>query len=176
MGEAPVIVDYSLPGVRTYSLNTIPDERGFFSEALRNDWQDFIDEWIVQANISYSYPNTVRAWHRHVRGQVDYFLVLQGAVKICAYDEQTTGLVEIISSRYNPVLVRVPGHYYHGTKTISDVPSLAVYFTNRLYNYESPDEQRRPWNDPQIIPSEINGNKEDTRANRSWDWFYPPYK
>jgi dTDP-4-dehydrorhamnose 3,5-epimerase len=168
--------EYPLPGVRTYDLNLIPDERGFFGEALRQDWNEFIDEWIVQANMSYSYPNMVRAWHRHARGQVDYFLVLKGAMKICAYDQETRRLVEIIGSGQKPCLIRMPGGYLHGTKNVSDEPSLLIYFVNRLYQYQDPDEIRIPWNDPGIVPLEINGNKNDPRVGRPFDWFYPPYK
>ena len=75
-----------------------------------------------------------------------------------------------------PTLIRIPGHYQHGTQTIGREPSLTVYFVNRLYDYRNPDEERRPWNDPGIIPSEINGNKNDPRVNQPWDWSYPPPK
>ena len=168
--------EHSLEGIRSYELNILPDERGFFTEALRQDWQDFIDEWITQVNLSHSYPNMVRAWHRHLRGQVDYFLVVKGAMKICAYDEETKRLTEIIGSEDKLTLIRIPGHYLHGTKTISSIPSSTVYFTTRLYDYKKPDEERRPWNDPTIIPSEINDTKSDPRVGQPWDWFYPPHK
>ncbi|MFC2067690.1 dTDP-4-dehydrorhamnose 3,5-epimerase family protein [Chloroflexota bacterium] len=168
--------EYFLEGVRTYELNILPDERGFFAEALRRDWQDFIDEWITQVNLSNSYPNIVRAWHRHLRGQVDYFLVIKGAMKICAYEEETRRLAEVISTGDKPTMVRIPGHYYHGTKTIGSEPSLTVYFVTRLYDPTNPDEERRPWNDPHIIPVEVNGNKNDPRVDQPWNWFRPPYK
>jgi dTDP-4-dehydrorhamnose 3,5-epimerase len=169
--------EYPLQGVKVQEINIIPDERGFFAEALRQDWKDLIEEeWIVQANISYSYPNIVRAWHKHERGQVDYFLVLKGAMKICAYEEETGKMVEIIASGEKPSLVRIPGKYLHGTKTVSNTPSLTVYFVTRLYDYKSPDEKRRLWNDPKIIPTEINGKKDDTRVGKPWDWFHPPHK
>ena len=168
--------ELSLEGVRTYDINLIPDERGFFAEALRQNWNEFIDEWITQVNLSMSFPGMVRAWHRHNRGQVDYFLVIKGAMKICAYDEKTKRLAEVIGSGDKPTLIRIPGHYFHGTKTVSSEPSLTMYFVNRLYDYKNPDEERRPWNDPTIIPVEINGNKYDLRANKPWDWFYPPHK
>lgn len=171
-----MVREHTLEGVRTYELRLLPDERGFFAEALRQDWQELIDEWIAQSNLSYSYPGVIRAWHRHLRGQIDYFLVLRGAIKICAYDDQTKKLVEVIASAEKPTLVRIPGYYFHGTKTISSEPSLTVYFTNRLYDYNNPDEERRPWNDPAIIPLEINSNKNDPRVNKPWDWFYPPHK
>jgi dTDP-4-dehydrorhamnose 3,5-epimerase len=169
--------EYSLKGVKTYELNILPDERGFFAEALRRDWKELLeDEWITQANISYSYPNMVRAWHRHTRGQTDYFLVLKGAMKICAYEEETGKMAEVIASGEKPTVVRIPGKYLHGTRTVSNEPSLTVYFVTRLYDYQNPDESRRPWNDPTIVPTEINGKKDDPRVGKLWDWFRPPHK
>ena len=166
-----------LDGIKVYELRLIPDERGFFTEALREDWRDLLgDEWIVQVNVSFSYPGVVRAWHRHLRGQTDYFLVLKGAMKICAYDESSGRLSEIIADSRRPSIVRIPGHYWHGTKTVSNEPSLTVYFVTRLYDYENPDEERRPWNDSNIVPKEINGRRDDPRCGRPWDWFYPPYR
>ncbi|MCS7143303.1 MAG: dTDP-4-dehydrorhamnose 3,5-epimerase family protein [Aigarchaeota archaeon] len=171
------VKNHALDGFRTYELKLTPDERGFFGEALRMDWKELVgDEWIVQVNLSHSYPGIVRAWHRHERGQVDYFLVIRGAMKICAYDENTRKLVEVIASAEKPSIIRVPGHYWHGTKTISNEPTLTVYFVTKLYDYKNPDELRRPWNDPGIVPLEINGRKDDPRIGKQWDWFYPPHR
>jgi len=64
----------------------------------------------------------------------------------------------------------------HGTKTVSSTPSLTVYFVTRLYDYKAPDEVRRPWNDPTIVPTEINGKREDPRVGKPWDWFAPPHR
>ena len=44
-----MVKEYPLEGVKTQELNISPDERGFFAEALRQDWRDFIDEWIAQS-------------------------------------------------------------------------------------------------------------------------------
>jgi len=93
-----------LEGIKIYEITKNIDERGFFGEIFRNDWKDLLrgDE-IVQANLSASYPGMIRAWHRHHRGQVDYFIVL------C---EDTIGEInEIISSEEKPQIVRMPGHY-----------------------------------------------------------------
>lgn len=169
--------EYPLKGVKTSEINILPDERGFFAEALRQDWKEmFEDEWVTQVNVSSSYPNIVRAWHKHVRGQVDYFLVLKGAMKICAYEEETGKLAEVITSGEKPTIVRIPGKYLHGTKTVSNEPSLTVYFVTRLYDYKYPDEIRRAWNDQKIVPTEINGKKDDPRVGKPWDWFSPPHK
>jgi len=169
--------EYPLKGVKTYELNIIPDERGFFTEALRKDWKELLEDgWVTQANISYSYPTITRAWHKHQRGQVDYFLVLRGAMKICAYEEETGKMAEVIATGTKPTLVRIPGKYLHGTKTVSNEPSLTVYFVTKLYDYQNPDERRRPWDDSTIVPTEINGKKDDPRVGKPWNWFRPPHK
>jgi len=157
-----------LDGVKIYELKKTPDERGFFAELLRQDWTKILnDEWIAQANLSFSYPGVIRAWHHHLRGQTDYFIVLQGAMKICAYDEKMKQLDEIVSSEHKLQIVRIPGHYWHGTKTIGEKPSLTLYFVTRLYDYKNPDEERRAWNDPTII---------DPKTQKPYDWNKPPHK
>jgi len=166
-----------LPGIVVRSLRRFADERGFFSEIMRVDWKDLLGEDdIVQANFSVTYPGVIRAWHRHRRGQTDYFVVLRGAAKICAYDDETSELVEIVSTGMNLQVVRIPGHYWHGFKAVGVEPVWLVYFVTRLYDYEAPDEERRPWNDPTIIPKSINGRTDDPRVGKPWDWNYPPHK
>jgi dTDP-4-dehydrorhamnose 3,5-epimerase len=162
-----------LPGVRVYDVKKFPDERGFFSEILREDWADFFGgDHVVQANLSMSYPGIIRAWHRHLRGQSDYFVVVRGSMKICAYDDDpaspTNGqLDEIVASSERLQVVRVEGKYWHGTKTVGSEPSLTVYAVNRLYDYKDPDEERRQWNDPKVI---------DPRTKLPFDWNRPPHK
>jgi dTDP-4-dehydrorhamnose 3,5-epimerase len=162
-----------LPGIRTKALRKLLDERGFFCETVRSDWKDLLeDDAIVQSNISLSYPGMIRAWHRHARGQNDYFLVLRGTLKICAYDDRpgspTLGeLTEVVSSGESLQVVRVPGFYWHGTKALGNEPSLLLYFVNRLYDAHNPDEERRPWNDPKIV---------DKRTNEPYDWNKLPFK
>lgn len=162
-----------LPGVRTLDIKKLPDERGFFAEGMRSDWTEFLEgDTIVQANISMSYPGMIRAWHRHARGQVDYFVVVRGAMKICAYDDlpdsPTRGeLQEVVASAERLQVVRIPGKYWHGTKTVSPEPSLTFYMVNRLYDVKSPDEERRPWNDPRVVES---------KTGEAFDWLRPPHK
>ena len=166
------IKKFELEGILLKNLSVLPDERGFFVEAIRKDWKDLFDEFISQANLSLSYPGMIRAWHRHARHQIDYFVVLKGAIKIVAYDGNENSktfskLVEIISSADRLQIVRIPGHYWHGTKTLGTEPSLTLYFVNNLYDYHSPDEERREWNDNSII---------DPKTNQPYDWNFPPHK
>ena len=176
------VKELSLPGVKLVDLVRFPDERGVFTEIMRVDWKElFGEDSVVQANLSITYPGIVRAWHRHVRGQVDYFFVVKGSVKVCAYDDRegspTRGhLVEVVLSESRAQILRVPGYYWHGFKVVSPEPAYLVYFVNRLYDYENPDEERRPWDDPKIVPTGINGRTDDPRVGKPWDWFRPPHK
>ncbi len=163
----------TLPGVRVMDLKKLPDERGFFCEAMRADWKELLGgDQIVQTNLSMSYPGMIRAWHRHARGQVDYFVLLRGSMKICAYDDDPSSptrgtLDEVVASAERLQVVRIPGHYWHGTKTVSSEPSLTMYMVSRMYDAANPDEERRPWNDPTIV-------RGPTRA--PFDWNAPPHK
>lgn len=142
-----------LPDVKVHDIKMIFDERGFFAELLRLDWKDLVgDDDIVQVNLSMSHPGIARAWHRHNRGQIDYMCVIKGKLKVFIYDDRknskTKGeLNEIVLDSEKPQVVRVPGFYWHGTKCIGDEPSMILYFMTKLYDYENPDEERRPWKD-----------------------------
>lgn len=166
-----------LPGMKLVEIERFVDERGLFHELMRSDWRELLgDDIIVQVNMSVTYPGIIRAWHRHLRGQVDYFFVARGSAKICAYDEETRHLVEVVLSDAKPQILRVPGHYWHGFKALGTEPVYLVYFTTRLYDYQNPDEERRPWDDPTIKPVKINGKTNDPRCNKPWNWNYPPHK
>lgn len=162
---------YKLEGLAVRNLEKHADERGFFAEILRNDWKELIHkDKVVQTSLSMSQPGVVRAWHRHAQGQVDYIIVIEGMVKIAVYDDRdgspTRGeIVDMIVSGERLQAVRVPGHYWHGTKNMGDKPSLTIYFCTKLYNHADPDEERRPWNDASII---------DPRTNKPYDWEILP--
>jgi dTDP-4-dehydrorhamnose 3,5-epimerase len=166
-----------LKGIVIKPLKLSSDERGIFTEIMRKDWKDLLGEdTISQANLSLTFPGIVRAWHRHIKGQTDYFIVLRGTVKICAFDEKTKQLDEIVSSSHNIQVVRMPGSYWHGFKAVGNEPAMLLYFTTKLYDYNTPDEERRAWNDQTIIPKSINGKKDDPRVGMPWNWNHPPHK
>lgn len=167
-----------LAGIKIKPLKRFPDERGVFTEIFRKDWTDLLEEKdeILQSNFSITYPGIIRAWHRHGKGQTDYFVVLKGALKICLFDDATRELDEVVSASDNLQVVKVPGHYWHGFKNVGNEPGLLVYFTTRLYDAAHPDEIRRPWDDKTLIPASINGKTDDPRVGKPWNWNYPPHK
>jgi dTDP-4-dehydrorhamnose 3,5-epimerase len=159
-----------LEGIVVRKLTRNVDERGCFTELIRNDWTDLLTQDVgKQANFSTGHPGVVRAWHRHMRGQVDYFVVLEGSMKICAYDEKTKEMAEVISSEECMQVVRIPGHYWHGTKVVGSTPAKLLYFVNRIYDVKNPDEERKPWDEP-FMPSYINGKFDDPRCCKVWNW------
>jgi dTDP-4-dehydrorhamnose 3,5-epimerase len=176
------VKELGLRGLKLADLERFPDERGVFTEVIRTDWRELLcGDNIVQANLSVTFPGMVRAWHRHTRGQTDYFLVLKGSIKVCAYDDDEDSptkdhLVEAVLSEDRMQILRVPGVYWHGFKVLSPKPVYLIYFTNRLYDYINPDEERRPWNDSKIIPVRINNKTDDPRVGKPWDWLYPPHR
>jgi dTDP-4-dehydrorhamnose 3,5-epimerase len=132
--------------MRNYKMETIPvknnpDERGNFREVWREDWFK-----IKQANVSFTRRDYIRAWHRHNKGQTDYLYVLSGRIKLCIYDGQH--VEEMIVSEQDDFLIKIPGNLWHGYKALED--SKVLYFVTRLYNYDNPDEERRPYDDKEI--------------------------
>lgn len=169
-----------IDGIEIIPLKRFDDERGYFLELFRSD-NPKITSNLIQFNLSKTYPGIIRAWHRHVRDQVDYFICIDGCLKICAYDDRkdskTYGeLDEIIVQGDELKIVKVPGILWHGFKAVGTESAKLIYGVNNLYDYDNPDEERRPWNDPTIIPKLINGKTNDLRVGKPWDWNYPPHK
>ena len=57
-----------IDGVKARKLQVNTDERGHLVEVFREDW----DEYDIDPAMSYysmTYPDIVRAWHRHKRGK-----------------------------------------------------------------------------------------------------------
>lgn len=172
-----------IDGVRVYEGKKNLDERGYFAELLRDDWRDFLgDDHIPQFNLAYSYPGVIRAWHRHNKGQNDYFACLNGSVKVCAYDDRkdsaTQGELDeiILNGKERLQVARIVGTCWHGYKVVSSEPALILYGVSRLYDAKAPDEERRAWDDRTLIPTSINGRRDDPKLGRSYDWNYLPHK
>ena len=152
----PKIEDYGL-GIKKIIPNLHYDERGFLGELFRQDWNDIMQNFIPnQFLISQSKPGIIRAWHKHLRNQIDLILVLKGTVKICIYDGDSNSksfgdLIEINVDSNTPEIIKIPGHLWHGTKNTGVETSETIYFINNLYDYDNPDEERKNFDDASII-------------------------
>jgi len=143
-----------IEGVQTRQLRVNADERGHLVEIYRDDW-DVYDPDPSMSYYSMTYPGVVRAWHRHRRGQVDHFVCPRGRMKVGVYDDRegssTRGEVDtFVIGEHDQMAVRIPGDCWHGFKAIGETPAFLVNFPTNLYDYDDPDEERLPYDTPEI--------------------------
>lgn len=143
-----------IEGVETRELQVNTDERGHLTEIFREDWNEY-DPDPAMSYYSMSYPGVIRAWHRHVRGQIDHFICPKGRIKIGIYDDRDNSPTKdevnsFITGEHNQKMIRIPGDCWHGFKTIGNEQALLINFPTNLYDYENPDEERLPHDTDQI--------------------------
>lgn len=141
-----------IAGVKTKTLITHADERGWLYEILRSDDEMF--KKFGQVYISAVYPGVVKAWHCHAR-QTDSFTVVSGMAKLVLadlrQDSPTKGEVnEFIIGDENRRLIQIPPMVHHGIKGIGTQPALALNCPDHAFDKDHPDEIRLPYNTPEI--------------------------
>jgi dTDP-4-dehydrorhamnose 3,5-epimerase len=124
----------------------MPDERGRLMEILRADDREF--EKFGQVYVTTAYPGVVKAWHYH-KLQNDNMTVIKGMVKIVLYDDReaspTRGMInEFFVGDHNHELIHIPKLIWHGFKCISEQESMIVNIVTECYDYQDPDEYRKP--------------------------------
>jgi dTDP-4-dehydrorhamnose 3,5-epimerase len=135
-----------IEGVSVKKLKVIPDERGRLMEILRTDDKEFSK--FGQVYITTAYPGVVKAWHYH-KLQDDNMTVLKGMAKIVLYDDRkaspTKGVInEFFVGDHNHILIHIPKLIWHGFKCMSEQEIMIVNIVTKCYNYEEPDEYRKP--------------------------------
>jgi len=141
-----------IDGVIVKPLRLLRDERGWLMEILRADDPHF--QRFGQVYVTVARPGVVKAWHAHER-QTDHLAVVAGEARVGLYDGRegspTRGnVLEIVAGENNPVLIVVPPGVYHGFKAVGGAPAHVVNVPTELYDYDQPDELRRPYDDPAI--------------------------
>ena len=135
-----------IEGVSVKKLKVIPDERGRLMEILRTDDKEFSK--FGQVYVTTAYPGVVKAWHYH-KLQDDNMTVLKGMAKIVLYDARkaspTKGVInEFFVGDHNHILIHIPKLIWHGFKCMSEQETMIVNIVTKCYNYEEPDEYRKP--------------------------------
>ncbi len=141
-----------IEGVRTKSLRLIPDDRGYLMEILRDDDDLFMG--FGQCYVSATYPGIVKAWHAH-EVQTDTFCCVSGTVKVGLWDGRedspTYGETNaFVIGELNRTAVQIPPGVWHGWVCLGTELSVVLNVPTEHYNYDQPDELRRPWDDPEI--------------------------
>lgn len=140
--------------VQLRELQVNADDRGHLVEIFREDWPEF-DPNPAMSYFSVSYPGIIRAWHRHLEGQIDHFVCPEGKIKVGIYDERPDSptkdeLNTFVIGEGNQQVIRIPGECWHGFKVIGDKRALLVNLPTNLYDYEDPDEERIPYDTDRI--------------------------
>ena len=133
-------------------LVTHSDDRGYFREILRDD--DNLLRHFGQTSITRTYPGVIKAFHWH-KDQDDLWYVADGMVRVVLYDRRpdspTCGETQVIyAGEDNPVLIFIPTGVAHGYQVIGNKPVLLFYHVTKSYDPANPDEERIPFDDPEI--------------------------
>lgn len=142
-----------IEGVHVRELRKNVDDRGYLMEVLRSDWGDVFTRF-GQAYVSLNYPGVVRGWHYH-RKQFDVFVCVSGMIKVPLYDAREESpsrgrIVEFVIGEDRPAAILIPPGVYHGYMTLGTRPSLLLNLPSELYDASAPDEQRAPYDSPDI--------------------------
>ena len=141
-----------IEGVKVKDLKVLPDERGLLMEMWRSDDPDF--QGFGQCYVTMVYPGVVKAWHYHKK-QTDHFVCVSGMAKVALYDDRegspTRGETNtFVIGWQKQRMVIIPNGVYHGFTPVGTEPAMIVNIPTELYNYDEPDEFRRPFDDPEI--------------------------
>lgn len=172
-----------IQGVEVKPLVTHADSRGFFREVIRSSDDLFkceSGEPFKQWSHSKMAKNTVKAWHFHHK-QIDWWYVGIGAVRVVLIDNREESptyrekLEIVLGDDHHEAIeavVKIPQGVLHGGKVLTDFAHL-FYITSEIY--DTNDEGRIPFNDPEI--GYDWGKEEDLIvANNDKKLFLPTYE
>ncbi|MEJ2148015.1 MAG: dTDP-4-dehydrorhamnose 3,5-epimerase family protein [Chloroflexota bacterium] len=141
-----------IDGVLIKKLVTYPDDRGYLREVLRED--DNLMAQFGQTVVTKTYPGVIKAFHWHQR-QDDLWYVAAGMARVVLFDRRpdspTVGETQVVyAGEDNPVLILIPAGIAHGYQVLGDRPVLLFYTVTQCYDPADPDEERIPYDDPEI--------------------------
>jgi dTDP-4-dehydrorhamnose 3,5-epimerase len=133
-------------GVRVIPLRRFEDERGWFTELMR---ESDLANTVRQSNLVFSRKGVIRGLHYHERGQCDLFCCLQGMVRVVVLDRESGETFTEDIGDDNPAAVWIPGYHAHGYEALTDC--LFLYHVTQEYDRDDPDEHEVAWNDPRVV-------------------------
>ena len=141
-----------IEGVREKNLNLHHDDRGWFSEIVRDD--EKLLSRFGQASITKTYPKVIKAFHWHKK-QDDLWFCISGNIQVVLYDRRPRSKTKGETAVFylgddNPKIILIPKGVAHGYRVLGPSPAILVYFTTKSYDPNSPDEERISFDDPKI--------------------------
>ncbi len=118
-------------------MNSFMDDRGWA-------FYDIFEDMSGQINYSVLYPGIVKAWHRH-KHQTDYFFVAMGDARVALHDQDKGETKTYYIGEHNPQVIKIPPGIWHGYRAVGNRPCGLIYYVNKKYDPQNPDEERAPW-------------------------------
>ncbi len=137
-----------IAGARVQPHPLWPDDRGYFLEVVRMGQglaARFPPE-STQVSAALSYPQTIKAFHYHVR-QTDLWAPAKGMFQVALADlrdgSPTFGVRNTFYvGELRPWRILIPPGVAHGYKVVGREPAMLVYVTDK--HYDPADEGRIP--------------------------------
>lgn len=141
-----------IEGVKIKPVKRYCDDRGFFSEIIKEGEETF--QTVKQTSYTETYPGVIKAFHWH-KIQWDVWFVVSGMAQVVLHDlrdnSATKGETQVIvCGEDNPLLVAIPPGVAHGYRVLGNKKVALFYHTSEAYNPDKPDEERIPFDDPSI--------------------------
>lgn len=140
----------TIDGVRIEPYPLWPDDRGYFLEIarMRQGLAAGFPPESTQVSAALSYPQTVKAFHYHMR-QTDLWAPARGMFQVALADLRDGsptfgGRNTLYVGELRPWRILIPPGVAHGYKVIGNEPAMLVYVTDR--HYDPQDEGRIPYN------------------------------
>jgi dTDP-4-dehydrorhamnose 3,5-epimerase len=139
-----------IPGVKIVHFQAFADGRGQFMETFRKEWFPERTWQIIQMNRSESCAGVLRGLHFH-RRQVDYWQVIQGAIRVGLADLRRSSpayrsVQTLDLNAESQVGVFIPIGVAHGFAAQS--AATLLYVVDNYY--DGNDELGIAWNDPDL--------------------------
>jgi len=141
-----------IEGVKIKKLVRHCDDRGFFSEVLRDD--EGLLKKFGQTSYTETHPGVIKAFHYHKK-QDDLWFVCKGMAQVVLHDlregSPTHGETQVIvAGEDNPCLILIPVGVAHGYRVLGNERVGLLYHTTESYKADDPDEERIDFDDPSI--------------------------
>ena len=141
-----------IQGVVVKKLTVHNDDRGLLMEVLRRDDPGF--EAIAQTTFTIAYPGVIKAFHWHKR-QKDIWFFTSGMAQVVLYDMRESSPTHrqtnvFYLGDHNRAVVVIPEYVAHGYRVLGDRPAALFYHTTDVYDPADPDEERIPFDSPEI--------------------------
>ena len=143
-----------IAGVKIILLENIISEDGDFSEIIRINKEGFVenisDFKLTQMNRSKMLPNTIKAWHLHLKQNEIWFVPPESRLLIGLWDIRKDSptknqTMRLVLGGDKSELLYIPKGVAHGSCNQLNKTVVVIYFTDQLFNRNEADEKRIPW-------------------------------